>query len=66
MVLWIVVLKKHIIMELLGFKKPLSCHLYPIRVKHYSSFTAVNYHEWSICSDACSLGKELQKPLLNL
>ena len=45
------------------FKKPLSCHLYPIRVKQYSSFTAVNYHHWSICSDACSLGKELQKPL---
>jgi hypothetical protein len=45
------------------FNKPLSCHLYPIRVKNYSSFTAVNYHEWSICSDACSLGKELQKPL---
>ena len=44
-------------------KKPLSCHLYPIRVKQYSSFTAVNYHQWSICSDACSLGKELQKPL---
>ena len=45
------------------FKKPLSCHLYPIRVKQFSSFTAVNYHHWSICSDACSLGKELQKPL---
>ena len=47
----------------LGLKKPLSCHLYPIRVKQYSSFTAVNYHKWNICSDACSLGKELKKPL---
>lgn len=48
---------------LFKFKKPMSCHLYPIRVKQYSSFTAVNYHNWSICSDACNLGKELQKPL---
>ena len=45
------------------FKKPLSCHLYPIRIKEYSSFTAVNYHRWGICSSACSFGKELKKPL---
>jgi hypothetical protein len=44
-------------------KKPLSCDLYPVRIKNYSSFTAVNYHSWKICSEACSLGKELQKPL---
>ena len=45
------------------FNKPISCHLYPIRVKEYSEFTAVNYHNWSICSDACSLGDELKKPV---
>ena len=28
----------------LSFKKPLSCHLYPVRVQQYSSFEAVNYH----------------------
>lgn len=42
------------------FKKPISCHLYPVRLKEYKKFTAVNYHEWSICSDACALGKELK------
>lgn len=42
------------------FKKPISCHLYPIRLKEYKKFTAVNYHAWDICSDACVLGKELQ------
>ena len=42
------------------WQKPISCHLYPIRVKDYSTFTALNYHEWPICSDACELGKELQ------
>jgi hypothetical protein len=45
------------------WKKPVSCHLYPIRVKDYSEFSAVNYDKWEICDDACSLGKELQVPV---
>ena len=44
-------------------QKPISCHLYPIRVKQYSAFVAVNYHEWSICSSGCSLGESLKLPL---
>ncbi len=47
----------------IDWKKPVSCHLYPIRVKEYSDFAAVNYHKWHICSDACSLGKELEVPI---
>lgn len=46
----------------ISFKKPVSCHLYPIRVKNYSTFSAVNYNKWSICDNACSLGKELKVP----
>lgn len=45
------------------WKKPISCHLYPIRVQQYSEFAAVNYHKWQICDDACSLGKELEVPV---
>lgn len=45
------------------WKKPVSCHLYPVRVKDYSEFSAVNYHQWHICDDACALGKELQVPI---
>ena len=45
------------------WKKPISCHLYPVRVKQYSEFAAVNYHKWHICDDACSLGKELGVPV---
>lgn len=45
------------------WKKPVSCHLYPIRVTDYSEFAAVNYHKWEICDDACILGKELQVPV---
>lgn len=46
-----------------NWKKPISCHLYPIRVKSYSEFAAVNYNKWEICDDACTLGKELQVPV---
>lgn len=45
------------------WKKPISCHLYPIRVKDYTEFFAVNYERWDICDDACTLGKELQVPV---
>lgn len=47
----------------INWKKPVSCHLYPIRVKDYSEFSAVNYNRWHICDDACTLGKELQVPI---
>ena len=45
------------------WKKPVSCHLYPVRVKDYSEFSAVNYHKWQICDSACSLGKSLELPI---
>lgn len=45
------------------FKKPISCHLYPIRAKKYDEFEALNYDRWSICSPACDLGAELSVPI---
>lgn len=48
---------------LISWKKPISCHLYPIRVTNYTEFSAINYHKWEICNDACALGKELQVPI---
>ena len=47
----------------IDFRKPISCHLYPVRVQDYCEFAAVNYHRWPICDDACTLGKELQVPV---
>jgi hypothetical protein len=41
-----------------GFYKPISCHLYPIRVARYKGFRAVNYHHWSVCQAAVALGKK--------
>lgn len=45
------------------FRKPISCHLYPIRAKKYEKFTALNYDRWDICSPACDHGKALKVPL---
>ncbi|GAA4279968.1 DUF3109 family protein [Gaetbulibacter aestuarii] len=47
----------------IDWKKPVSCHLYPVRVQDYSEFSAVNYHRWQICDDACTLGQELGVPV---
>lgn len=42
----------------INFYKPSSCHLYPVRLKEFSTFTAVNYHRWKICKCAEILGKK--------
>ena len=47
----------------ISFRKPISCHLYPIRITKKKGFEAVNYHKWNICSDACQLGSALGVPL---
>ena len=41
-----------------NFYKPISCHLYPVRVARYKGFRAVNYHRWSVCQCAQVLGKQ--------
>ena len=48
-----------------SFKKPISCHLYPIRIEknEATNFEALNYDEWEICTAACNLGKEMQVPV---
>jgi hypothetical protein len=45
------------------FRKPVSCHLYPVRITAYKNYDALNYHEWEICSPACKLGKKLSVPV---
>lgn len=42
------------------FRKPISCHLYPVRLKENLPYTRVEYHRWKICSPACACGKELK------
>lgn len=47
----------------ISYKKPISCHLYPIRVTKYEQYHALNYDRWEICSPACSLGQQLKVPV---
>jgi len=47
----------------IAFPKPISCHLYPIRITKYAEYDAINYHQWHICSAACVLGEKLKVPL---
>jgi len=42
----------------IDFRKPLSCHLYPVRLKEYRDFTAVQYHRWEICRPARIAGEK--------
>lgn len=42
----------------IDFLKPASCHLYPVRLTRYPSFTAVNLHRWNICKCAETLGRK--------
>lgn len=39
-------------------EKPISCHLYPIRINQYKDYAAVNYHRWSVCKPAVDLGNK--------
>lgn len=45
------------------WKKPISCHLYPIRITKYDHYEALNYDRWDICSAACTLGEKLGVPV---
>ena len=47
----------------IDFKKPISCHLYPIRLTKVGEYTGVEYHRWDICHCARQLGKKKHIPL---
>lgn len=38
--------------------KPISCHLYPVRLKKYGDLTAVNCHKWNVCRPAEKAGRD--------
>ena len=46
------------------FRKPISCHLYPIRLVQFSNGTVgLNYHRWSVCASARRCGAKLGLPV---
>ncbi|KAA6337323.1 hypothetical protein EZS27_014591 [termite gut metagenome] len=45
------------------FYKPLSCHLYPIRISETGIYRAINYHRWTVCKAAILLGERENLPV---
>jgi len=56
-------IEKAFMKGVVDFRKPVSCYLYPIRIKKYKRFEAVNYDRWEICCPATVLGDKLQLPV---
>jgi len=49
---------------IIDFQKPISCHLYPIRITESDGFQAVNYEpRKKMCKPACKLGNQLKVPV---
>lgn len=46
-----------------SFQKPISCHLYPVRLKKIQNITGLNYHRWDICHNAVTNGLNLKIPV---
>jgi hypothetical protein len=44
----------------IGFQKPVSCHLYPVRIRKFRDYVGVNYDTWDICESALIKGDETQ------
>jgi len=56
-------IEKACIEEKIPFHKPVSCHLYPIRINHMKGNDAINYHRWHICDPALEKGRKDKIPL---
>lgn len=49
----------------ISFKKPVSCHLYPVRISKHKGYLAVNYNQWGVCAPACTMGKQTKLTILD-
>ncbi len=47
----------------IDWKKPISCHLYPVRITKHKDYDAVNYDKWDVCKPACTCGAKLDVPV---
>ena len=47
----------------INFRKPISCHLFPLRITKYKDFEALNFEKLDICQSACNYGEKLKIPL---
>jgi hypothetical protein len=56
-------IEKAFLNDEIPFRKPVSCHLFPIRIKEYNDFDAVNYQELAICKPGRECGGKNKLPL---
>ncbi len=49
--------------DAIDFRKPVSCHLYPIRISKIGNNIALNYHRWDVCKPALKLGRQYDLPV---
>jgi hypothetical protein len=56
-------IEKAFLKGVVSFRKPVSCYLYPVRIKKYRQFDAVNYDRWDVCHAAARLGESLGTPV---
>ncbi|MCS7029104.1 MAG: DUF3109 family protein [Bacteroidia bacterium] len=61
--IWKCAIEKAYLDGKIEFQKPISCHLYPVRVTHVNGTDLLNYERWEICSPACRYGEQKQIPL---
>ncbi len=47
----------------INFRKPISCHLFPLRITKYKDFEGLNFEKLDICQSACNCGEKLKIPL---
>lgn len=47
----------------ISFRKPVSCHLYPVRITEYKTFDAINYEKIDVCKPGRECGRSMQVPL---
>lgn len=48
---------------IIDWQKPISCHLYPVRITKHRNYDAVNYSKWDICKPACECGAKMDVPV---
>lgn len=56
--IWLCAIERAWFSRKVPFRKPLSCHLFPVRIKNFTDFKAVNYEEWPICKSGVANGKQ--------
>ncbi len=47
----------------INWQKPISCHLYPVRITKHKAYDAVNYEKWEVCKPACACGEKMKVPV---